>query len=119
MGNPLRGETSFEVDGKTFQVKFDWNAAAEYEDAAGEPISGLLGDLANDRTSAKSMRAMLWAGLRAHHAELTIQDVGRLIDKLGRVGAQRVMGHGLRYWYPELSAEEAESADPPTPASSP
>ena len=114
MGNPLRGEATFEVDGKQYRVRFSWNAAAVYEETAGRPLSDALLDVARERFSAKSLRAMLWAGLQDEHEDVTLKDAGRLIDKMGRREAQRVMGVALRYFFPEL--EKDATADPTTPA---
>lgn len=115
MANPLRGEASFEVDGKTHTVRFNWNAAAAYEEKSGRNLSEALVDLARERLSARSLRAMLWAGLTEFDdkSDLTLADAGRLLDKLGRREAQRIMGVALRYFFPEL-----EEADPPKPATS-
>ena len=118
MGNPLRGEATFEVDGKQYRVRFSWNAAAVYEETAGRPLSDALLDVARERFSAKSLRAMLWAGLQDEHEDVTLKDAGRLIDKMGRKEAQRVMGVALRYFFPELEPAETKSPDPPSPAAS-
>ena len=119
MGNPHRGEASFDVEGKAYRVRFSWNAAAAYEEMAGRPLSDALLDVARERFSAKSLRAMLWAGLQDEHPDVTLKDAGRLIDKLGRKEAQRVMGVALRFFFPELEPEDAKATtDPPTPAPS-
>jgi hypothetical protein len=114
MGNPLRGEATFEVEGKQYRVRFSWNAAAAYEETAGRPLSDALLDVARERFSAKSLRAMLWAGLQDEHEDVSLKDAGRLIDKMGRKEAQRVMGVALRYFFPEL--EKDATPDPTTPA---
>jgi hypothetical protein len=116
MGNPHRGEASFEVEGKAYRVRYSWNAAAEYEEAAGKPLSDALFDIARERLSARSLRAMLWAGLQEHHQDVTLKDAGRLIDRMGRKEAQRVMGVALRFFFPELEPAETKCPDPPTPA---
>jgi len=114
VGNPLRGEASFDVGGRAYRLKFDWNAAAEFEEAAGRPLSDALLDVAREKLSARALRAMLWAGLQEHHGDVTLKDAGRLIDAMGRREAQRVMGVALRYFFPEL--EEDETPDPPRAA---
>ena len=118
MSNQFRGEASFEVEGKAFRVRFSWNAAAEYEEAAGKHLSDALFDIAREKLSARSLRAMLWAGLQEHHADVTVKDAGRLIDKMGRKEAQRVMGVALRYFFPELETAQEKDPDPPAPAPS-
>ena len=117
MANALRGEASFEAGGRTYHLKYDWNAAAEFEEAAGRPLSDALLDVAREKLSAKSLRAMLWAGLQEHHPEVTLKEAGRLIDRIGRREAQRVMGVALRYFFPELEPEgDGKAAGPPAPA---
>ena len=119
MPNVLRGEAAFEVDGKTYRVRHSWNSAAEYEEAAGKPLSDALLDIAREKLSARSLRAMLWAGLQEHHADVSLKEAGRLIDRMGRAEAQRVMAVALRYFFPELeAADEERGSDPPTPAPS-
>jgi hypothetical protein len=113
MGNPYRGEASFEVEGRTHRVHFTWNAAVAYEEATGRPLSDALLDLANGKLSARSLRAMLWAGLQEAGEDVTPKDAGRLIDRLGRKDARRILGVALRFFFPELEAEEAKAtADP-------
>ena len=116
MSNPYRGEANFEVEGQAYRVRFSWNSAAEYEEAAGKPLSDALLDIAREKLSARSLRAMIWAGLQEHHADVTLKDAGRLIDSMGRAEAQRVMAVALRYYFPEL--EEGADADPPDPVPS-
>jgi hypothetical protein len=113
MGNPLKAETTFEADGKTFRVVFDWNAAAEYEELSGKALSDALLDAGRLRMSAKSLRAFLWAGLQTHHPALTLKDVGELIAKIGRKDSVRIMGVALRYYFPELG--DPTDAKPPDP----
>ena len=116
MANALRGEASFEAGGRAFRLKYDWNAAAEFEEASGRPLSDALLDVAREKLSAKSLRAMLWAGLQADHPDVTLKETGRLIDQMGRREAQRVMGVALRYFFPELEPEEGKPPDPQAPA---
>ena len=120
MANPFRGEASFDIEGKAFRVRFSWNAAAEYEEAAGKALSDALLDIAREKLSARSLRAMLWAGLQEHHPDVTLRQAGEMIDAMGRAEAQRVMGVALRYFFPELDPDDqaGAEADPPIPASS-
>jgi hypothetical protein len=122
MANPLRGEAQFEVEGRAYRLKFDWNAAAAFEDAAGRPLSDALLDIAREKLSAKSLRAMLWSGLQEQHPEVTLKEAGHLIGRMGRREAQRVMGVALRYFFPELDKEEGgagPAVGPPPAAEAP
>lgn len=117
MPNPHRCEAEFVARSERFQLRWDWNAACEFEAATGRHISDALADVATGRLSAISLRGLLWAGLRAHHPQLSITDAGELIPVIGRAEAMRLVGTGLRYFYPELEAEPPP-ADPQTPAPS-
>ena len=102
--NPLRGESSFQVqpekgDPETFRLRFTWNAAAEFEAAAGKTITETLLHLETELFSARTLRAMLWAGLREFHPKVTLEDAGRLIDRAGHVAAQRVLGDALKHFF--------------------
>lgn len=65
-----------ELDGREFTLFYDLNAFAEIEDDFGV-IDEVLEKLG--RSSAKTIRALLWAGLLHHHPEVTTTEVGRLI----------------------------------------
>lgn len=89
MANPHTGERSFEVGGATYTLRFTVNALCELEDAVGSSVSELGAALADPtRARVKLMRALLWAGLRDRHPQLTIEDAGALLDD---GGAQRIM----------------------------
>lgn len=125
MGNSLRGEADLQVGDRTFGLVFCWNAAVEFEDAAGRSLwEAMVGKL-----TAKSVRAMLWAGLREKHPEVTLEEAGRLIDVAGREKAVAVMKKAMRHFFPELDkilgteppggGSGAAAADPPGPAPAP
>jgi hypothetical protein len=117
MANPHRGEATLR-DGETeYRLRFHWNAAAEYEEVTGQTLSEALANVARRRVSAKAVRAMLWAGLREHHPEVTLAQAGQIIDHVGRTEANRVLGVALRYYFPELE-DEGPPADPQPPAPS-
>lgn len=119
MANHLRGEAELRCGADTYELKFTWNAAAEYESAMdGEPLSEALLLVAEKRLSARALRAMLWAGLRKNHPRVTILEAGEIIDEVGRSELLRVMGVALRYYFPELAAQDDGAPDPPPPAAS-
>jgi hypothetical protein len=113
VGNKLRAETLLKVGGRTFALCFDWNAAVEFESAAGRPLSAAMIELAQQDMSATSLRAMLWAGLRRKHRRVSLAQAGSLIARVGRSEAMRVMGVALRYYYPEILDDGPP--DPPAP----
>lgn len=123
MPNPYRAEAEFLVAGERFALRFDWNAAVEFEQATGRLVSQALTSLAAGQLSATDLRGLLWAGLRAGGRRISIEEAGDLIPRIGRAEAVRVTGAALRYYFPELGDQGSagppgEDADPPRPAPS-
>jgi hypothetical protein len=116
MANPHRGEASFEVEGKTYRLRFSWNAAAEFEEPAGRSFYDAADTLAVGRLSVRTLRAMLWAGLQEHHPGLTLREAGVLIEKIGQIEAWTLVRKAIEYFFPTAEAEKAP--DPPEPAAS-
>lgn len=116
MPNPYRAEEEFTVEGRTYRLRFDWNAAVEFETATGRAISDVLADLAAQRVSATALRGLLWAGLRSSEPKLSLEAAGEVLDRLGRREAIRLCGTALRFYFPELG--EQPPADPQSPAPS-
>lgn len=79
MANPLRGEVPFQIDGKTYRLKWATNAICEFEDLMGGGLP-TLGPMA---TSVKALRAMVWAALREFHPEITLKQVTEWFDVYG------------------------------------
>lgn len=113
------GRTEIIVNGNAYQVVCDWNCASDFEEASGTVISDAIQDVSARRFSARMTRAMLWASLRTHHKELTLEDAGDLIGKAGRREAHRVLGVALRYYLPRrrTSHRAARSSRTRQPAS--
>lgn len=108
-------ETTFKVGADEFRVAFGWNAAVEFETVARRTLSAALEEIAETQLSATSLRAMLWAGLRKHHAGVSLEEAGGMLDALGRREAQRIMGVAVRTFFPELAGDEGSDAPAAAP----
>ena len=121
MANPYRGEASFEVEGKTYRLRYSWNAAAEFEEPAGRTFYEAADALSEGRLSVRTLRAMLWAGLEEQHPGLTLKDAGNFIGKLGHVEAWRLVRRAVEYFFlpPDAADPTPGTAAPSTPAAPP
>lgn len=93
MANPHRGDVEIlDVAGKSFTLQFNIDAFCALEEKVGKPYQVLAVEVAYPETMTVTLvRAMLWAGLREHHADLTLKEVGeRFIGDPGG-GLQRVL----------------------------
>ena len=92
MANLHRGEVDIDIDGKTFRLHCGLNAIAEAEGVFStlrERVTfSEIVEHAN-KGSVSHIRALLWAMLRKYHRDLSLQDVGDLVDKVGLVAIEQ------------------------------
>jgi hypothetical protein len=80
MANKVFGEAVLPLsDGRELTLRFDFGALCEAEEAAGKGTEEMMKELATGRARLATARAMLYGGLRYHHAEVTLEDVGDLL----------------------------------------
>lgn len=91
MANPARGEITFKVADTEYTLKFSTNAICELEDRLDKGLNTIVANM--ERLS--TVRALLWAGLRAKHPEVTIQQAGEIIDRCGMAEATEIIGKAL------------------------
>lgn len=83
MTNPVKGEVSFEVDGKPYIFKFGTNAQVIVEEHTKMTMLQYMRGMGKgDIFGAKDLRLIFFAGLSAKH-QLSETECGDLIDKLG------------------------------------
>lgn len=88
MANKERGEIALDVKGRSYTLRLDMNALCELESAlstGGKEVTFHQALRMVERQHLGATRALLWAGLRAHHPDLTIVDVGNLMLEMGGI----------------------------------
>lgn len=96
MANPQRGEFSIALGGEVYVLKLGTAALVEFQEhfatAEGAPdIATLLAEVKRGRL--KYVRALLWAGFRKHHPDVTLEAVDDLIDAADPAEIGRLLGH--------------------------
>lgn len=83
MTNPVTGEVRMPIGEDVYTLQFSYNTLCELEEAAnGKSFAAIAASLTNGNTfSATNLRLMTFMGLKAHHPDLTVKDVGPIIDK--------------------------------------
>jgi hypothetical protein len=76
VANKKRGYVAIELD-KARNLKFDFNAICELEDALGKPVT----QLKEENVGFRELRAMLWAGLLHESPDLTVEEAGALVSE--------------------------------------
>jgi hypothetical protein len=81
--NSKRGLAKVTIGDGTKYLRFTTNALVELEDELGISVTALLSggeEAVQARMGFKTMRALLWAGLRGAGSRFSIADVGNMMD---------------------------------------
>lgn len=96
---------TFEVDGKSYTIKYDYNAIADIEVMVGESITKYV-----EKESFDMLRVLLWGGLKWKMNGITRQQAGFLIEKVAKENGLKELIKGmvstLQYALKNLSPEE-------------
>lgn len=101
MANPARGEVALAVADTEYTLKFSTNAICELEDRLDKGLNVIVANMERLTT----VRALLWAGLRAKHPDVTITQAGEMIDRIGMAQATEVIGKALTAAFPPSEAD--------------
>jgi hypothetical protein len=78
MANKVFGEARLTVDERELTLRFDFNAMCEAEEASGIGTDAMMEAMSGNRPKLKIARALLYGGLRYHHAEIALDEAGDL-----------------------------------------
>lgn len=102
MANPHRGSVAFQVGDRALTLRFSVNALCELEDLLGEPVAKIAAKLEDAENIKLSMvRAIVWAGLRDYHAEVSLAAAGEIVDEAGIPDAMEKVGKALALAFPK------------------
>ena len=73
-----------ELNGKEYKISFDINSGCDLEEKSGKSIGSIVND-ALTNLSLTSNRLILWGALRKNYPDLTLSDVGELLNGADRV----------------------------------
>ena len=105
MAHEIKGEVSFQADGRDYTLLLDFNALCELEDIVPGVMEGNF-----ELKSPKVIRAVFHAGLVARHAALSLEDAGRIISAVGMVETAQLLGRAM-----EASFGKSEGGDEKRP----
>lgn len=124
MANREKGEIRLDAGGKVYRLVLNTNAMAVAEAAISTPDQDVFWDDLWAKATAGSvrhLRALLFGMLQKFHSNLTLEDVGGLVDEIGGlVGLAHVLKNAADAASPDpddmkaLPKPEAEQARPRT-----
>lgn len=101
MANPARGEVTLRGGDQEYTIKFSTNAICEVEERLDKGLNTIIANMERVTT----VRALLWAGLRTHHPDVTVAGVGEIIDRCGMAAATEALGKALTLAFPNASQD--------------
>lgn len=104
--NRVKGEAGVTVEGKDYVLAFDVNAMCEVEYVLNLSTDQILRALMAT-PPLHIVRALLWGGLRRHHADIDLIGAGGLIEAMGGAGpAMNKIGEALGSAFPDPEGDE-------------
>lgn len=79
MANGFKGEVSLQHEGETYEMVLDFNALCDFEGETGKNALTALQGFEDGNINASDMRALMWAGLRQKHPEITLREAGEIL----------------------------------------
>lgn len=111
MANAQKGEVSLVIGDKTYTLALTLDAMVLLEEMFSTPEKMVVfSDVAAlaERGSSKHIRALMWALFQAHHPEVAIKDVSRLVQQAGGiVGLSQTLESVLKTTSPDKRDVEA------------
>jgi len=107
MANPHKGEFEFEVDGKTYIMRFGTNELCDLEDKIGKSAIAAMMETQDMTTiHISTIRALMWAGLHGKHPEIDLRAAGNLIASVGGlVKALEIITQAFSRSFPDPGGE--------------
>lgn len=108
------GELTFQANGSSFVLTFDFNALCEMEDALDMGVADLQDAMQSPRM--KMVRTIFRIGLARHHPTVTDQQAGEIIGEVGIQRAADMIGQAFAAAFPAAEGGGTTGARPPESA---
>lgn len=105
-------ESQISVGGKSYTLKYSLKAYVALQDYFKVASIDEVMQRLNDPTKLNIMDivAMLWAGFRSHHKDVTLDDAFDMADTMGLATLQDIISSGFGASVPGVAAGEAEES---------
>lgn len=105
MANPVKGEVDFVVGQMTYTMKLGHNARAAVEGLLDRQFADIVLEVFDQkRVRNETIRALLFSALTQFHPDLTLFDVGDMMDEVGNVYVGERIGEALKLAAPKAPA---------------
>lgn len=117
MANKIKGEVTLAgPGGESFTLQFGFESLVLVEDRRNKAFGDVVEELKAGRLG--SLGALLWAGVHAHHPEVTFESAGRIAMALTQDGRgeelQAKIVEAINLGFPNAKEVDAAGPRPPT-----
>jgi len=109
MSNSHLGKIDVRVDDKIWSLQFSINALCALEDELGAGQAVDIQTLIGESPSVSTLRTLFWAALQEHHAGITKEDAGRVMNALGILRATSIITQALLAAFGEMAKAQGDS----------
>lgn len=81
MANKFFGEVDIKAADVAYKLRMDFNAMCEFEDVTGKNALDAFADFEAGKISVKNLRAMMYAFLKHHQPEITLEKAGDILSE--------------------------------------
>ena len=106
----MRGEETFQADGKTWTLRFGNSAICSAEEHFKQPFGEIVNELGGTGFYFTKFRTLFRLGLRHHHSGATDEVASNLIDEIGVAEALRITVESIKAAMPKAKATAAGEA---------
>ena len=88
MANRQKGEVALEIEGQTYTLVLDMDAMCQLEDLfSTDKKDATFPEIMEkvQRRSLRHIRGVIWAALRRHHKDVTVEQAGELLIAAGGI----------------------------------
>lgn len=114
MANPNRGQVALKAGDREYMLSYSVNSLCELEDELELPIASIVTTMNDpEKLRMKFVRALVWAGLQDHNADVSIKDAGIIIGTVGFQPAMEAVRGAFKIAFPDAEKGAKAKANPP------
>lgn len=107
MGNPLKGDVTFEAGGRSRRLRYSADALCAMEGQLDMGIFSIAQKLQDPDPRLEFIRVVFWAGLLEQDPEITVREAGDLVVELGVMDALAKIAEAMQAAFPEKKGASA------------
>src|SRR5262245_53255773 len=106
MANPLKGEVSFEANGRRYIFVLGTYGLAALQRRSGMSTAAFF-NRQKTEFGMDDILAIVWCGLQRHHKSITEEEASDVIDQLGQERIGEIISEGISLAFPSADGRSS------------